>query len=791
MPCSRRRRRRSRPAGALPLVRAAITSLALGVACVAPLAAQQRPDSTRQDSSRVLRTIEVRGSATGLGQVRAGNAITALDLKLTPAGTSALKAIAQLPGVNMQSADPFGLYEWSTRVTMRGFQASQVGQTFDGITLGDMSYGNHNGLNIGRAVDADNLSDATVTHGGSALGTASSNNLGGVVQYLSADPSNTRGLSLRQMVGAARARRTALKYETGLLSRGGTAFKSYLSFSRYDTDKWKGSGERFSPARSGLLGQDGLFGGAGEQWMDQVNWKAQFLAGAHKFTAYYNFADKKESDYTDLTLARFNTLGRDWDQFADWNTAKTAATSSQPDQAYFHSAQGARRDHFAYLSADFQLGERALLSIKPYLHTNEGAGDWHAPNYGSTAFSPDPIYFRQTQYDNQRAGVVARARVQLGPNDLEVGGWLERNESNIRRVAWRLEDYNASPVVDFDNVLALFFDRTGAIGNRTLYAQNTNTLLDNRLRLSYGVKYLYIDADFTNNGKTDPRAAIFGDPTRPNVSIPTDGGLLPQVGVVWSANREWQLFGNFSQNANAFPYSPQTGVYNTNAAAFQFFKDNTKPEKATTVEGGVRLRRDRVEASLGLYAIDYNNRLIGVAVCPPTATCVSSFANVGGVSTRGAEALLSLRLAEGLSWVTSASYNDSQIDDDYNNGTTVVPSAGKTIVDAPGVMGNTALRLTRGGVLGSLSARHVGKRYFSILNDIAAPSYTTVDLSAGYTFSRVGALKGLSVQLSALNLFDEAYIATMGTNGYSVRGDLETLNVGARRLVFLTVGTSF
>jgi iron complex outermembrane receptor protein len=205
----------------------------------------------------------------------------------------------------------------------------------------------------------------------------------------------------------------------------------------------------------------------------------------------------------------------------------------------------------------------------------------------------------------------------------------------------------------------------------------------------------------------------------------------------------------------------------------------------------VRLRREGIEASLGLYTIDYSNRLIGVAVCPPTATCVSSFANVGGVSTRGAEALLSLRLADGLSWVTAASYNDSKIDDDYNNGTTVVRSAGKTVVDAPQVLGNTALRLTRGGILGSISARHVGKRYFSILNDIAAPSYTTVDLSAGYTFSRVGVLKGLNVQLSALNLLDEAFIATMGTNGYSVSGDLETLNVGQKRLVFLSVGTKF
>ncbi len=196
-----------------------------------------RRDAFVPDTATVLRTIEVRGSAAGLGQVRTGNAISKVDLQSTPAGTSGLKAVSVLPGVNMNASDPFGLYEWSTRITMRGFQSGQVGQTFDGITLGDMTYGNFNGLNIGRAVDADNLADATVTSGTGALGTASSNNLGGVVQYRSDDPRNERTFSLRQMAGQARARRTAGRFDTGLRSSGNSGFKAYLSFSRYDTDK--------------------------------------------------------------------------------------------------------------------------------------------------------------------------------------------------------------------------------------------------------------------------------------------------------------------------------------------------------------------------------------------------------------------------------------------------------------------------------------------------------------------------------------------------------------------------
>ena len=60
------------------------------------------------------------------------------------------------------------------------------------------------------------------------------------------------------------------------------------------------------------------------------------------------------------------------------------------------------------------------------------------------------------------------------------------------------------------------------------------------------------------------------------------------------------------------------------------------------------------------------------------------------------------------SWVNSAAFNDSKIDNDYKSGTTTVASSGKTVVDAPKVLANSSLRLTRGGVLG-LSLIHISE----------------------------------------------------------------------------------
>ena len=68
---------------------------------------------------------------------------------------------------------------------------------------------------------------------------------------------------------------------------------------------------------------------------------------------------------------------------------------------------------------------------------------------------------------------------------------------------------------------------------------------------------------------------------------------------------------------------------------------------------------------------------------------------------------------------------------------------------------------------------------------------TTVDFSASYTFPRFGALKGTTVSVNALNLFDEKYISTMGTNGFTATGDTETLLAGQKRLVFFSLSTTF
>lgn len=804
----------------------AVLSAASSLLLLSATTASAQQAGTR-DTAQALGKVVISG-VTGRGSARAASTVDSSTLKQNAPGTSALKAIERVPGVNMQSADGFGMYEWSNRITMRGFQSAQIGQTMDGIPLGDMSYGNWNGLGIGRAIDASNLESASVTQGTGALGTASANNLGGVVQYASAEPTGKPRFLLQQMGGQYAARRTMMRYDLGLKTFGGSnGFSAFASMTRFDTDKWKGGGERhstFPGAQNLLFGQNGFLGGAGETWHEQVNLKANLFLGSSKFTAFYNYANRKESDFMDLSLSVFNStapgsntygFGPMFDYFTDWGTARTFAEASIPtytpltDAAYFSSAQGARMDHLAYLKGEFKPTATTRIEVQPYLHLNRGGGDWHAPSYGA-GYSPDPIMFRQTQYRANRSGVMAKGTATFNmasvANQLEVGGWYEVNESSNRRPRWGLVNYQQGPDVDFNNVLRLDYDRTADVTTSLAYVQNTSRLLDQRLTLTYGAKYLLVNADFRNNGNTPVNgrtAASFADATRPSLNIEMDGGLLPQVGAIFKVNESNEVFANWSENVNQFPLNPAGGVYNTAVTTFDFFKNTAKAERATTLEAGARTRRGPIEAGLTGYTIDYRNRLLGVALCPQTVTCASGFGNVGSVNTNGVEGVLNADLGRGFRALVSATLNSSKFGEDYQTNptdpSTLVNTEDKFVQDVPQQMLNAGLSYSRDKFSFGLNGRYVGERYFTYTNDLATvgdgegkvPGYFVSDLSARYRLGAIGAVKSVELQLNASNLLDERYIATMGSGGFVARGDLPTFLTGAPRQLFFTVSTTF
>ncbi|MGJ3626999.1 hypothetical protein AB5I41_08950 [Sphingomonas sp. MMS24-JH45] len=231
-----------------------------------------------------------------------------------------MKAAAKLPGVNFQSADAFGAYEWSTRISLRGFNQNQLGFTLDYIPLGDMSYGNVNGLHISRAIIAENIATTTVAQGAGALGTASTSNLGGTLQFTSRTPSDTADLVASGTYGSNDTIRAFVRAESGDLGGG---LKGYLYYGYLTTDKWKGSGS---------------------QRQHQVNAKiVKEIGSLGSITAFADFSDRRESDYQDLSYDIIARRGLRADNISnDYPLALTIARvyQNQTARAAYAAANG-------------------------------------------------------------------------------------------------------------------------------------------------------------------------------------------------------------------------------------------------------------------------------------------------------------------------------------------------------------------------------------------------------------------------------------------------------------------
>src|SRR3990167_4150432 len=153
----------------------------------------------------------------GRGESRQVQPVAGEGLSLEMPGASPLKLVEKLPNVNFQSADPFGSYEWSARITIRSFNQSQLGFTLDDVPLGDMTYGNHNGLHISRAIAGENVGQVELAQGAGALETASANNLGGTLKFISRDPLTEFGGLAAVTAGSDSTYRGFLRLESGAL----------------------------------------------------------------------------------------------------------------------------------------------------------------------------------------------------------------------------------------------------------------------------------------------------------------------------------------------------------------------------------------------------------------------------------------------------------------------------------------------------------------------------------------------------------------------------------------------
>lgn len=731
--------------------------LALAVAAaLAPMAASANPEV--RDDAAVLDAVNV----VGTGETRQVQALGREEIARQPAGSSALKLLGKLPGVHFTSADPWGNYEWSTRLNIRGFNQNQLGFTLDGIPLGDMSYGNHNGLHISRALIAENLGFAEVSQGSGALDTASSSNLGGTVRFASRGPQSERGATLAQTVGSDDTLRTFARYDTGDLD----GFSAFLSGAKHDAEKWKGYGAQDSR---------------------QVNAQARYADEAWSLGALINTSRRNETDYADLSLESARRLGMDWDNYArDWTRAIRAGFGqfsggvNSLDDAYY-LGRGLRDDNLYALNTDIAIGDGGSFKAQVYRHTNEGQGHWVTPYSPS---SPTlPLSLRTTEYTIDRGGLTAGFELLFGVHTLSFGLWHEDSDHNLQRNFYFLNaDTPPNRGYFYRSPDVRVFEQDFDSRTQVWYLNDRIALMDGRFTIDAGFKAL--DAEIE---------AVSRRGTRAQGRIEAKDSFLPQLGLRFEVAPGFELFGSYAENMAAFR-AGVNGPFSASQTGFNAIRGTLRPETSTTFEGGLRYGNEGFQSSLTLYRVDFEDRLLTISQCAGIVGCPSVLANVGDVETSGAEAAMDWRLGGGFSLFGSLSWNSSEYASNYLDGTTLVPTDGKTVVDTPEMLANVELRYAADAFEARIGMKYTDERFITFVNDSRVPDYWVTDASVSYRFGDLGLAKDLKATLNVTNLFDEDYFASVGTNGFVARdpqGLNYTLVTGAPRQVFLTLEASF
>ena len=742
--------------------------LASAAFTVQPALAEEVASETVTDAADII--------VFGKGESRQVQQIEATDIQSLTPGTSPIKAIEKLPSVNVQASDPFGNYEWSTRVTIRAFNQSQLGFNFDGIPLGDMSYGNHNGLHISRIVSPENIGSVRVSQGAGAVGTQSTNNLGGTVESFSMDPLDRFGGQTNATYGSDETMRGFVRLNVG----SPEGFRGFVSYGYGATDKYKGEGKQ-----------------------DQhiFNAKGVLPVGDGQIDGWLSYSDRREQDYQDMSLDMLARLGYGADNtYSDYalailladignNRGDTGAPVSNPaagtvypgayasaDDAYY-DASGLRKDTVAALGYKTPIGEDAHVQIKGYYHHNKGMGLWATPYVPSP--NGVPISIRTTEYDIDRWGVFGSTDFKIAFNNITVGGWYENNNFNQARRYYGFAS-RTDPGRSFrdypKNAFRTDWDFDFTTKTIQYYVQDTIDL--DPLKINLGWKGFKV----TNEADAIVKGVY------PEGRFKTEDWFQPSVGLVYSIGDHAEAFAGFTQATRAFP-TLNGSIWGTTQAGFDAIKDTIKPETSDTFEVGARYNTSNFNGVIGAYLVNFHDRLLGVASGPDIIGSPSVLQNVGSIRTVGIEAAGDLKISKEISLYVSYTYTDATYRDDVVAGAgNTALLKGKTVIDAPKHMARGEFNYDNGQFFGRVALNYMSKRYFTYTNDQSVDSRVIADASVGYRF---GPDERFEIQINVSNLFDKNYIGAVNSAGTGNSGDRQTLLVAAPRQFFATLKAGF
>ena len=711
------------------------------------------------------------------------NSATSTEMKKqqTPM-TSALALIDNLPGVLVTEGDPFGSDEWSTTISIRGFQVNldsqQIGMTVDGIANGNSNYGG--GTKASRYIDTENLRGTVVSQGTADISSRSNEALGGTMDFTTIRPALDEQLTVSTTFAEYNASKVYVRYDTGEIAPDTFA---WLSLSTQQNDDY--------------------MDGSVTNTRDHLEGKIISTIGEVDLTGYVSYDDAQEYTYQRVYGLAQYAQNPEWDGLTD-----TWSGIPYQDQVFREGWVTERENFFTYLKADFTVGS-VDFSTNVYYHENEGAGKWNpyyiadvtddgagnanselntssTVNGGSTlgliyfvnsageALSPidncvssisspyggggaevDPNCYEQgaiavssnrhTHYNKKRYGIngdfVWNTTIADMDNVVRGGFWYEDYQRDEYR-DWH-KTIDASTSARYENTpYWIQYDREFPVETLMYYVENELDAGFAKIRL--GAKQFNVDV--SKEDQFTPEN---------NLNISSDSDVLISAGFVAPLPvNGLELFGGYAENFAAV----KDAVLERDDTDIS----TVEPETADNIDFGLRYSTPGFNASLTYYTIEFENRITFVSNEDVNGidfleSAAGGYINDGGIESDGIEASIDYNITDSLGIYVSYTKNDSTYTDEGVSGNTVIGS--------PEDMAVVSFDYTKGDFYAGFSTKYVGERFLDQANTQETDSYIVSDLYVGKTAYDIGgSIDSVELSFTVNNLFDEDYLGSIAAN---------------------------
>ena len=649
-------------------------------------------------------------------------------------GANYTDAIKFTPSVWIVDPNGPGLME-SLGTSIRGFQDGQFNVTLDGIPWGDSNDFTHHSTSYFMSQD---LTNVVVDRGPGNAATVGDATFGGTIYMQSSDPKRAQGITALLSFGSFNTRLQGARFDTGEIGGwGGT--RAFLSIKHLSTD-----------------------GYLTNAFLDRTN---AFLKVVQPV-----------NDFTDITLVsnlnkikQSPPIGATPNQMAAFGV-NYGYNNDQTSQGYYNYNVDKITTDYEYIGINSKFSGWTIDNkLYTYAYYHDG---WNGYDVGGvlpngttdigdfqngTSNGANNVPGQLLTNNYRSLGDILRLSRELGPGDLQFGGWFDHQTNYRRLVDIDFTDNGAyttnflGPNVPPGSVpAAAYTDRLqhNQLFSRQAYVQYVWHVIKD-LDVTAGDKYINFERDIVA-------------PVNQGTLLPLDYKQtwtrnLPSVDVHYKLADNWSAYAQYSKGFLA----PNLNVLYVVDPS----KNTVNPQGTTNVQVGTTWVGQAWNVSLDAYTINFSNEIASTAI-----NGFKQFYNLGAVKYKGVEAEGTYVIGFGLSVYANASYNSARLVADQS-----------WVPETPDRTAALGLLYNQGPLHASLIDKYVGRRYgdtvsattptgASILENVyPLGGYSTADAAVNYFFNEsFMALKNAKIGVTLQNITDRKSIYFL--NGYTSGG---------------------